>query len=173
MKRLIQTIFCPLVLLILSSCQFNSFNCSGTEPAHFIDSFYSYQTSKEFEKMVKLTNDTIIVSENSKLDSTDTRPQFDILRVSIPNYKHLAISGTLDALFYNDRLQAILFYPNNTTKYVNTLNDSLNINLREINEITQDCVKILKWTDYKNELYFGWRDMRLDKEQSAWISRFA
>ena len=173
MKRIIQTIFCSLVFLALTSCQFNSYNCSGTEPEHLIDSFYSYQTPEEFVRIVKLTNDSIKVLENSKLDSTDTRPQFDIYKISIPEYKHLEHTGTLDALFYNNRLQAILFYPINPNEYANALNDSLNINLKVVNEINQGCVKILKWTDFKNELYYGWRDKRLDEEQNDWISKYA
>jgi hypothetical protein len=55
--------------------------------------------------------------EDSRLVSNDKRPQFDILRVSVPGYVHLGCRGEIELRFVNDRLSSVWFYPDDVDGY--------------------------------------------------------
>lgn len=173
MTRHFQIIFYLLTIMCFSNCQNSGTECPRTAPSHLIDNFYSYQTIADFEKEIKNSYETIIVIENSKLSDTDKRPPFDIYTISIPEFKHLGLSGQLRASFFNNRLQSIWFYPDNVDEYLKELDNDLKINLKEEKEIRIDCVSITKWTDFKDDLYFSWTDTRLQQEQNDWISKYS
>lgn len=173
MMTRLQTIFLFLTIVCLSNCQNSATYCSGTAPAHLIDNFYSYQTIAAFEKIIKSTYDSIIVFENSKLLETDKRPPFSIYTILIPEYRHMGFSGKLRASFFNNRLQSTWFYPDNVEEYSKKLNKDLNINLTDEKEMHIVCIRVFKWTDSKDELYFGWTDIRLREEQNNWISKYS
>lgn len=162
-----------LTLLLFSGCSGTDYNCQSDKPKILIGNFRSYQTFKEFEKYLFDKADTIIVFENSRLSESDTRPEFSIYTVIIPNYKLENVNGKLRASFYNDRLMSIWFYPDNISKFNEILESKYDISIKGNEDIMRGCLRINHWTDFEGNEYYGWSDLMLINEQNDWISKYS
>ena len=159
--------------LIIFGCSGNEYNCDSDDPKELIGNFSSYQSIKDFESTVKKKADTIIVFEDSKLSENDSRPEFSIYTVIIPEYKFDNVTGKLRASFFNDRLMTVWFYPNDNKEFETLIKDKYDINLKNKESQIFHCVKVHRWTDFEGNEYFGWSDLKLVKEQNDWISRYS
>jgi hypothetical protein len=132
-------------------------NCSGS--LELFDGLKSYTSIKEFEATIKEKSDTLIIVENSGLDSNDKRPPFDIYTVKIPTYTSGNKTGRLQATFFNNRLVSLSFAPLNKDQFE-----------KEFQESTNCCIQTtinLPKTEYR------WADRELDGEMRAWINKYA
>ena len=172
MKKSI-TCFSILILLLISGCSETKYNCQSDKPKQLIGDFSSYQTLIDFETLLNEKADTLIVFENSRLSDSDTRPEFSIYTVIIPNFTMTIGNGKLRASFYNDRLMSVWFYPDDISEFEEILNSKYGISLNENETIITDCVKIHKWKDLEGNIDFGWTDLKLSNDQNSWISKYA
>tara|TARA_B110000967_G_C18514745_1_gene378104 strand:- start:40 stop:558 length:519 start_codon:yes stop_codon:yes gene_type:complete len=167
----------PYLIIILAilfqGCYGSENTCTSNVPKKLIEEFNSYQTIQDFTDLVKIKTDSIILFENSKLAETDTRPEFSIYSIILPEYEVGNAIGKLRASFFNDRLVSIWFYPNNINQFDEKLKKKYNISLRNGENKTIDCVRINRYTDFEGNEYFGWSDLKLVKEQNDWISQNA
>ena len=116
MKKIILNLIISSVLLLIG-CSGNEYTCISNVPKELIGNFKSYQTIKSFEDIVISKTDTLIVFENSKLSENDTRPEFSIYTVILPEFKIENTIGKLKANFFNDRLMTVSFYPNDKENF--------------------------------------------------------
>lgn len=172
MKNIV-SYFIISTVLILIGCSGNEYSCVSEDPKELIGNFKSYQTIESFEEFVDSKTDTIIVFENSKLLENDTRPEFSIYTVILPNFKIENTTGKLRASFFNDRLMTLSFYPNDKGKFEKVLLKKYDLILKNRENITINCVEINRWTDFEGNEYFGWSDLKLVKEQNDWISQYS
>jgi hypothetical protein len=57
------------------------------------------------------------VLEDTRLPDSDTRPPYALLRWGVPRYEVAGISGTLELVFFNDRLGRAEFTPENPAAF--------------------------------------------------------
>lgn len=172
MKKTASYIVISLTLLFMG-CLGKVNNCTSDAPKELIDNFKSYQTIKNFEKHFLIKTDSIIVFEDSSLPETDTRPEFSIYTLLLPEYQIENISGKLKVSFFNDRLMSVWFYPNDIKKFEDYLRNTHNITLENKKSITISCVEISRQIDAEGNEYFKWSDLKLTQEQNDWIAQYA
>ena len=179
-------IFCSLLTLMIAGCDQDvlyatSFTEVATEHTKLINGIESYQSSEEAKRQFQEWK----VIENSSLAPGDKRPPFSIYVVSMDNYSHLGYSGKLHLKFFNNRLAEARFYPSSFEKYVERLkeHDKLTFTVTEKSAGTPETLAAPYtriWIYSQPHLdpqgqnrYVGWKDTRLDKEESDWIRRYS
>lgn len=158
-----------------------SFTEVATERTKLIDGIESYESIEETKHRFKEWE----VIENSSLRPGDKRPPFNIYVVSIKDYSHLSYAGDLHLKFFNNRLSEVRFYPHNFEKYVERLkeSDKLTFNITDKSAGTPEA-QVSPYTRIwiydqphlgqpGQNKYVGWKDTRLDKEESLWIKRYS
>ncbi len=171
-------IFLFLLTTLASSCTNNASEPIQTgivinDPVGLIDGFKSYESIETVKQHCNSLGYDWIVIEDSKLSPGDKRPRFDIFVVEINGYKHLKATGILRLKFYNDRLSDTWFYPEKHEIYLNTLLQERNIDLINVDEKTIGNLRIWKRKDYREKLYIGWLDIRLEQEEFEWIKKYS
>lgn len=175
-----------LFALVIAACDQDvlyatSFTEVATERTKLIDGIESYQSTEEAKRRFQKWK----VLENNSLALGDKRPPFSIHVVAIDNYTHLGHSGTLRLKFFNNRLAEARFYPSRFEQYVKRLKeaDKLTFKVTETSAGSPEAF-ILPHTHVwiynqphldpsGKEKYVGWRDTRLEKEESLWIGRYS
>ncbi|MDP1948641.1 MAG: hypothetical protein Q8L77_14195 [Nitrospirota bacterium] len=179
-------VLCSLLAWMIAGCDQDvlyatSFTEVATERAKLIDGIESYQSTEEAKHQFQKWE----VIEESGLAPGDKRPPFNIYVVAINNYSHLDYSGKLHLKFFNNRLVEARFYPSSFEKYVERLkeNDKLTFNITDKSAGTPEALAAPYtriWIYNQPHLdpqgqnrYVGWRDARLEKEETLWIKRYS
>lgn len=150
-----------------------SFVSTNADHAILIDQIESYQTVNEFTTRLEQRSMAWNLAEDSP-GPRDHRPPFHIVVLEVPEYSHLGVRGRLKVSFLNDRLYATWFYPSDIEGYVRQLESQQGLNLGGRRDTTiRSHVRVWIWEDYNGETYVGWKDIRLGKEVSLWISRYS
>jgi hypothetical protein len=147
-----------------------------TTSSPLMGTFASYSTVDEIQSK-HFQGTTWSVIEDSRLASNDSRPRFDILKVSVPGYVHLGQSGELELEFFNDRLSSAWFYPDDAQSYHAALAKAgLPVVERDSSATEEEVAPYtLVWAtrDYRGRSYVGWADSRLRAQQTRWIDRYS
>lgn len=177
---------CSFLALMLAACDQDmlyatSFTEVATERTKLIDGIESYQSTEEAKRRFQKWE----VIESSNLAPGDKRPPFSIHVVAIDNYSHLGHSGTLHLKFFNNRLAEARFYPSSFDQYVERLKaaDKLTFKITETSAGVPEAFASPHthvWIYNRphldpsgKEKYVGWRDRRLEKEETLWIKRYS
>lgn len=144
-----------------------------SERTKLIDGIESYQTIDEFKGFLSRSSLQWEVSKDSQ-SSPKGRPPFNMYTITIKNYSHLGLSGSLIVTFFNNRLLATTFYPSDFGKYIALLSKAEGItfdNNHEVKLPPQTRVRFA--TDHKGQNYVDWSDIRLDREVELWIKKYS
>lgn len=177
---------CSLLALMIAACDQDvlyatSFTEVATERTKLIDGIESYQSTEEAKRRFQKWD----VIENSSLPPGGMRPPFSIHVVAIDNYSHLGHSGTLRLKFFNNRLAEARFYPSSFDQYIERLKETDKLTFKSTESsagvpeafaapYTHIWIYNQPHLDPSGkEKYVGWRDMRLEKEETLWIKRYS
>jgi hypothetical protein len=179
-------VFCSFLVLMIAACDQDvlyatSFTEVAAERTQLINGIESYQSIQEAKRQFQKWE----VIEESSLAPGDKRPPFNIYVVAIDTYSHLGHSGKLHLKFFNNRLAEARFYPSSFEKYVERLkeNNKLTFKVTEQSAGTPETLAAPHtriWIYSQPHLdpqgqsrYVGWRDTRLEKEETLWIKRYS
>jgi hypothetical protein len=147
-----------------------------------ITGFQSYSSVADVKEGI-LKNTRFEITEDSKLPDGDKRPPFSIYTISLKRYQHLGQSGELRLTFFNNRLMATWFYPEDARQYLHNLEENgLLIPVKDFSEVqfgksvkqhVNPFTDVLCSTDYRKKIYVSWTDSRLENESNAWIMRYS
>ena len=160
-----------VLTLLLTACEEETFLDIQTG-VELIDGIESYQSSEVVIGMLRLEHDDISTIESSSLPEGDTRPPFTSVSYHIENYSHMGESGDLIVNFFNDRLLAVVFYPNNDESYSKVLAEN-GYKMREDAHEARPNVMVQKDKDYKEKFCFSWVDKRLEAQANRWLSLYS
>ncbi len=142
-------------------------------PTELIGGTQSYQSIISLINYLKKDNIKYDISQGERIVN-DLRPPFHIDILVVNEYIHLGHTGKLKCVFFNDRLQETIFYPNDTLSYLNILKDKKNVDMMKNNEIKYSTnIKILKKSTRDGSICIVWQDIRLWQEQKTWIMRYS
>lgn len=161
------------LLWACSSVSTDDFTSIADDPQPLIAGLVSYLSPAEAKKT--LGNPAWKVTVNHSLPPGDTRPPFNILVVSIPDFTEHGQKGTLELHFFNSRLMAVCFSPSDSKAYEKACNDYVLLRLPPMNgEFTKrPYLKIHHGVDHQGREYFRWADQRLEEQNFNWIARYS
>jgi hypothetical protein len=134
--------------------------------------FESFSSSQAV-KTKELAGLPFVIREQTGLRREDRRPPFDQLGISVPRFSHLGQSGELSLSFFNNRLEAVLFYPADPDAYLRTLR-AAGIPLTGGKDLElPPFTRLRTGVDYQHRTYVVWEDVRLTEESDRWIERYA
>jgi hypothetical protein len=160
-----------IAITALAACSSETFTEIESPQAPLIAGFTSYAKPREVLPQLSLFSQPVVV-ENSALSANDRRPPFSIYSLSVRNFRHIEHSGELRLLFFNDRLQQTIFYPDNAAAYLAALKAS-GVAVSEGQELKSQNTVVWVAIDYQGRQYVGWGDRRLLEQSNRWISRYA
>jgi hypothetical protein len=160
-----------MLLAALVACGNESFTDVEAVRAPLIAGLPSYAAPNEV--LPKLASFPMpVVVEQSALPPNDGRPPFSIYSVSVREYRHLEHSGELRLLFFNDRLQETVFYPQDPAAYMAALK-AAGVVVTQGQEWKTENTVVWTAVDYRGQRYVGWADQRLREQSKRWISRYS
>jgi hypothetical protein len=169
-----------LVLLVLAAC-LSLASCADRESYAKIESpgsqllggLLSYVAKAELTRTVP-GNATVTVVENQTLPPNDQRPRRDFYAVTITPHEDLGHRGRLYAQLYNNRLYLTIFTPDDFPSYIAALEKVRGRLAAKGDRFRSGNTEYWRGVDYRTNLPFvGAQDIRLDAQNSRWISRYA
>ena len=157
------------------------FGCDTNEPTLLLADIPSGISPDAARRSLNVAADNWTVIEDSHLPPGDKRPRSDVLIVEVRAFTHCGVTGVLGLQFYNDRLTATLFYPEDLPAYLHGLaakgihfepphsQADVRAQAREVRLAPR--TRIWLYRDYKDRDYIGWEDVKLIGEQNRWIDR--
>ena len=101
------------------------------------------------------------------------RPPFDMTVVTVPRFLLMGDRGELQVEFFNNRLTAVRFFPEEPDRVLGRLAES-GVDLRSKPEsATGPHARAWCAVDNLQRRYIGWEDTRLRKEVDLWIRRYS
>jgi hypothetical protein len=168
-----------LVLLLLACCCF--VGCDRESPdaaarreprrAPLMEGFESYASVSEVGQALKGAGRSFQITGESRLSDDDRRPRRDVVELEVENFVHLGHTGRLHLSFLNDRLVSTLFFPMQMDQYLSALR-SRGVSVTETPSIDGYTTRWMH-TMFDGRRYVAWADVRLEKEDEAWIRRYS
>lgn len=164
-----------LVAVSLFSCSENiTFVDTVDNPAGLIDNIGSYQSIDAARAHFVKRGFGWRVVEDSRSPRPTSRPPFNIYAAKIDGYVHLDHAGSLELIFFNNRLMSTFFFPHDLGAYLESLKQKGRIDLVSRDEVIHaKHTRIWKHRDFRGLFYVAWEDTRLAEEQRIWIRRYS
>lgn len=144
------------------------------EHAKLIASFESYENISTIQQRLKTTGLTWSLVENNSTVSKDSRrPPFHIYVIKVHAFKDSGQKGDLRLEFFNDRLMATWFYPENFTSYRSAIEERYREIRGKQSLVLPQHVRITFARDYEDRDYIAWEDIRLREQVDLWIKRYS
>ncbi len=164
-----------LVAVFLFSCSENiTFVDTVDNPTGLLDNIESYQSIAASRAHFIEKGKKWRVVEDSRSPRPTSRPRFNIYAAKIDEYVHLGHTGSLELIFFNNRLMSTFFFPDDSAAYLRSLKLKEHIDLVSRDEVNYSKnTRVWKARDFRSLFYVAWEDTRLAEEQSAWIRRYS
>jgi hypothetical protein len=159
-------------LLIVSACkkEGQTRHYPGTT---LMTDIASGQSVDQFAAYLRALNLKSHVSHESKLSPDDRRPPFNMYELSVPNFRYLGSDGELTALFFNDRLEEVHFYPADMPMFLDKLRQA-GVSVAKDGKTSRTSAATEIWfTKDEHKEFVGWRDSALAQEMADWVRRYS
>ncbi len=153
-------------------------------PVRLIAQFDSYSSvDRVFTSLVAENYAPVQESNHAKVRSGVPPRDLDLLRVKA--YRHLGVEGTLELLFFNDRLYQTDFEPGNAEAYQSALRKAVPQLPRERSgrsEYSEGPLRVASSVDLavsevgaalRTRPFVLWQDTRLIEQRDTWDKRFS
>ena len=161
-----------ILALLVGSCAFETYKERepGIPLMLDLDALVSYST----EQAVRAALAPRPVTDVERSENPDKeQPPYTIARLGVASFEHLGFTGELNLVFFNDRLEAVWFFPDDFNAYTSTLK-SRGVT---ITDDIADSRRALShvWTDktLEGKPYVAWGDSRLLEQARRWLLRHA
>jgi hypothetical protein len=130
----------------------------------------SYMSPEDAQRLI--SSESWQVVEKSGLPKGDRRPPFNYYSIST-EFSDLGQPGTLTLVFFNARLERVMFYPASSDTYLQTI-----LSAGASTPVGQGTVTGFTRTfgprkDYQRHWYIAWEDTRLVEQSNRWIMRYS
>lgn len=159
-----------IAALLVSGCTENwdAYTKVQTPAAELLPGYVSYSRADVVLPSLKAP---LRVVEDTRGQKRSVVPRFEFYRVEIDDLEFCGQRGTLDLIFFNDRLSSTIFYPSDVEPCLAQIRQS-NPQLTAA-EVTIGHSTFITSTDYRKRPYVAWHDTRLEEEQRRWVYRYA
>lgn len=145
-----------------------------TRPTPLISGVTSRQSSEQFTNYLRGLNLRWEITKQSSLSPTDRRPPFTIYEITVSNYPYLNSRGDLTALFFNNRLAEIHFYPMTMPPFLQKLaTNGVVLGSNDQKKTMPPTTEIWLGKDEHGKEFVGWRDSTLVQEMNDWVREYA
>ena len=160
-----------IAALIVCGCteSWDAYSKVATPAAELMPGYFSY--SRPENVLSSFDKAQLRVVEDTRGEPRSGRPRFEFYRVEIADHEFCGQRGTLDLIFFNDRLNSTIFYPPDIASCL--------ANIRRshpqfaTSQGTIGHTTFMTSSDYRNRPHVAWHDARLIEEQQRWVSRYA
>lgn len=136
-----------------------------------LGAFQSYSSEREVRG--SLASQPIQDVERSSLAPGDRRPPYNIVTMTVVEYRHLGVAGELRLVLFNDRLMNVWFYPIDIDAYMAALRSRDVAVAADRADERRTTLRIWSQRDFRDRVYVGWSDGRLEDQSARWISRYS
>lgn len=163
-----------LVVIATIGCNKGRQPAREASPTPLISGVMSRQGSEQFTSYLRRLNLQWQVSRQSSLSPTDRRPPFTIYEITVSNYPYQNSRGDLTALFFNDRLEEVHFYPVAMPPLLQKLADNgVVLGSNDQKKTLPPTTEIWLGKDEHGKEFVGWRDSTLVEEMNDWVREYA
>lgn len=135
-----------------------------------IEGFESYASIQEVTAKLPKDLEVAVVASTS-LAQNASQPPYKMHTISVAPYEHLNHLGTLQLIFFNDRLVQSAFYPEKFKTYISAL-EKTGLMLELGTEAVRGNTLIWQGKDDDQYRFVGWADKRLRQQQQRWLVRY-
>jgi hypothetical protein len=93
--------------------------------------------------------------------------------LAVVEYRHLGVAGELGLVLFNDRLMNVWFYPIDVDAYMAALSSRDVAVAADRADGRSTTLRIWSQRDFRDRVYVGWSDGRLEDQSARWISRYS
>ncbi len=143
-------------------------------PTPLIGGILSNLSVSEFKAFIEPHYSWEDISSSGKSDFGGWRPPLDVTNLLIRDYSHLGFKGRLVVNFFNDRLDAGIFFPKDFDGYLDALSSMIGKKIISDEEVyLPPHTRVWRAIAYPDNKYVGWEDKRLADELSEWVSKYS
>ncbi len=152
----------------------DTFDEVRADRAKLIAPFESYERSQTVQERLRDKGlEWNVVEDNKTASKDETRPPFHVYVIRIGDFSDLGFKGVLRLEFFNDRLMAAWFYPDNFSSYRAAIEESHPQMRGRTSATIAPHVRVSFGSDYEEHNYVAWEDTRLREQFNHWIKRYS
>ena len=166
------------------------------EPITLIEGIESMQSPDDFVRFIgggyqyETEGPHDLYGNKFGTEKTSYRREYSIIYVVVADYEHLCCRGELSAIFLNEMLQRVEFYPENDSEYLDHLRENYDIDvtggayeqgyLMVSRAIQMNGFMPVSWAGYirsspredESRFVVVWEDSRFEGWRDLWLQRF-
>lgn len=163
---LVATFFMLLALL----------GCNQKQPTsvELVFGLRSYSSVNEVESRVVQEGGKWNVVENTTLNTSDARPQYEYIQVETDIFNDAGYKGKTLLSFYNGKLMSVWFYANDWGNYKKYLEKKRGVVIK--NDMwEEESGNARSWLaiDHEARYYIAWEDITLANSMKEWIEKYS
>jgi hypothetical protein len=135
-----------------------------------VDTFVSYSSEQSVRAALAPTPITDL--DRSENDET-LQPPYTLARLGVASFEHLGMTGELNLVFFNDRLESVWFFPEDVTAYTSTLKRRGVTIVDNLEDAHGGLLYVTINQNPEGRQYVNWSDRRLVKQAVRWMMRYA
>ena len=135
--------------------------------------FRSQMSLDEWKAHAKRAGFTWQVAENQMVEAKEERPRFSNIRIVVQVFTDLGESGEAHFQFFNERLMAIRYFPNDFIGYKSNLWRSKGAQADKAEILIEPSTRVYIAQDFRGLRFICFEDMALVRNMNNWIARYS